>query len=358
MNRFLRYLYIIAIGSMLIFFTVKCSDDEIQDESEKKIPVSLISIERSNVTIPIITSGKVTAQQEIKLSFKTGGVIENLYADEGDKVKKGEIIASINLQEINAQFTQARSAFKKAERDFARVKALHQDSVVTLEGFQNAKTALEVAEANLKIAQFNLDYSTIVAPANGQIYKKFAEINEIIAPGTPVYMFGSSSNNWKIVTGITDKDINRVRIGDSARIMIDAFPEKYLKARVSEIAGAIDPVSFTYEVELQIEVNEAKLFSGMVASVKIYPKSEGRFKAIPIKSIVNANEMSGEIYFVNDNNVAENRTVKINQIWNEMVLIESGLDDVDEVILDGVEYVYNGAKVNVQSVKDNNLGDF
>jgi multidrug efflux pump subunit AcrA (membrane-fusion protein) len=189
------------------------------------------------------------------------------------------------------------------------------------------------------------------------IYKKFAEINEIIAPGNPVYIFGTSSNSWRIITGITDKDINKLRIGDSARVKIDALPEKYLKARVSEIAGAIDPISFTYEVELQIEGNESKLFSGMVASVRIYPKSEGSFKAIPIKSIVNANEMTGEIYYVNDSDVAENRTVKISQIWNEVVLIESGLDDINEVILDGVEYVYKGAKVNVQSAKEFNLGD-
>ncbi|MDX1702602.1 MAG: efflux RND transporter periplasmic adaptor subunit, partial [Melioribacteraceae bacterium] len=190
------------------------------------------------------------------------------------------------------------------------------------------------------------------------IYKKLAEVNEIIAPGTPIYIFGSSSNKWKIKTGVTDRDIKKVKIGDSAEVFIDALPQKYFMARISEIAGTIDPISYTYEVELQIDANKNELISGMVAYVKIYPKAEGEFKALPIKSLVNANELTGEVFYVNENNIAENKSVSIQQIWNEMVLVDSGLEDVDSVILDGVEYVYKGAKVNVQSVKRFRLGEF
>ncbi|MDX1702517.1 MAG: biotin/lipoyl-binding protein, partial [Melioribacteraceae bacterium] len=171
MNRFFKLIYKLLIGSILILVVLNCSDEESKVDSEKTIPVTLVEIEESPISIPIIASGKVQAQKEIKLAFKTGGVIENLYANEGDQIKKGELLANINLQEINAQVIQAESAFKKAERDYARIEALYKDSVVTLEGYQNTKTALDVAEANLNIARFNQDYSTIVAPTNGRIYK-------------------------------------------------------------------------------------------------------------------------------------------------------------------------------------------
>ena len=108
------------------------------------------------VTLPLVAenNGKISAiaavinGAEAKPSFKTGGVIAKTMVSEGQNVKKGQLLARLNLAEIDAQLSQANEAANKAERDLTRARRLLADSVATLEQVQNASTALEVAKKN------------------------------------------------------------------------------------------------------------------------------------------------------------------------------------------------------------------
>jgi len=343
---------VIALVMSVILYG--CGDEENKGTGVTGIPVSIFGIKESSASIPVKTSGKITADKEMRLSFKTGGIIEGIYANEGDFVQKGKILAEIDLQEINANVLQAKSALDKAERDFKRAEKLFADSVVTLEQYQNSKTALDVAKANFEIASFNKSLSTIKAPTNGRIYKKFAEIKEIVGPGTPIFHFGSSTGNWKIEAGLTDKDIKKVKKGDTADVYIDALPGKKFTAVISEIAGSIDPYSSTYKVELSLKDPSDRIISGMIAAVTIFSESDGIYKTIPIKSLVNADELRGEVFTLNESDsTVKSIPVVVKEIFNEMVIIESGLINVDFVILDGVEYMYDGAKVKVTNYNKN-----
>jgi len=344
----------ISKSMLLILFLLvllACSEMEKKDEPAAKIPVTIYNIEETDIKIPILTSGKISSQKEIKLSFKTGGIIDKIFVNEGQLVSKGDLLTTLDLKEINSQVVQAKVGFDKAKRDFSRIESLYADSVVTLEQYQNVKTALELAEANLNIAEFNQGYSVIRAPNSGQIYKKFAESNEMVAPGSPVLLFGSTNSKWKITSGLTDKDIQKIRIGDMAEVSIDALPDEKISAVVSEITGTINTYSSTYEVELLIESGQKNIVSGMIAAVKIIPKSKGYYKTVPIKSIVNADKFTGEVFTLSPDDSTVNRVdVKLDGIWNENVIIKEGLKGIDNVILDGVEYVYDGAKVKVVSL--------
>ena len=100
----LEYLLIFLI----LFAFYSCSNDEMPDPGEKIIPVSIVEIKSSEVSIPILTSGKITAKKEIKLSFKTGGILEGIFIEEGQSVKKGQLLAQLNLREINASGSKGK----------------------------------------------------------------------------------------------------------------------------------------------------------------------------------------------------------------------------------------------------------
>jgi multidrug efflux pump subunit AcrA (membrane-fusion protein) len=99
---------------------------------------------------------------------------------EGDAIKKGQVLAVLDLTEINAQVTQATLAFEKAERDYKRLSNLYRDSVVTLEQFQNAGTGLDIAREQLTAARFNRTFSEIRASENGYILRKFVNEGQVI----------------------------------------------------------------------------------------------------------------------------------------------------------------------------------
>ncbi|MCP5063159.1 MAG: efflux RND transporter periplasmic adaptor subunit [Ignavibacteriae bacterium] len=339
-----KIIFLFIVSSVLVLNS--CSSNEKTKEVEKAIPVRIVKVENKVVSIPIYSSGKISSESESKLSFKTGGIIKQIFFDEGQTVQRGQILAQLDLGEIQAKVNLAKAGYTKAERDFQRVEALYKDSVVTLEQLQNVKTGLDVAKSNMEIAEFNLNYSKISAPSNGKILKRFVEENELVGPGTPIIIFGSIGSTWIMRVGITDKDITRIQYKNNAKVIIDALPTKSFDAIVSEVASAANPYNGTYEIELTIKTDSKNLISGMVANAKIFPNSKGEAKIIPIEALVNADGKNGSVFIPTKNNtIAKKINVKIDGIIGTDVVVKIGLDNVLEVITDGVEYLTDGEKI-------------
>ena len=129
------------------------------------------------------TNGVVAARDEMRLSFKTGGIIRRITVQEGQSVKQGQLLAELELTEINAQFQQAKQVADKAARDLERGERLHADQVISLEALQNLRTQAAVTAAARDAARFNLSQSTIVAPRDGVILRQLAEERELVPPG-------------------------------------------------------------------------------------------------------------------------------------------------------------------------------
>ena len=270
-------------------------------KQKKAIPVTTTSISKEAISLPIHISGNIVASKESRLSFKTGGIIEKINADAGDEVQARQVLAQLDLKEINEQVRQARVGVEKAERDFRRIENLYKDEVTTLEQFQNAKSALEVARANLNIAEYNLRHSVIHAPTNGIILRKFMEENEITGTGNPIFYFASAEDSWKLTVGVSDKDIVKLKLGDDAEITTDAYPNKPLRGTISKIGNAPDLSTGLYEIELSLENTLLNLKPGFFAKGLIYPSDKIACYKIPIDA---AQEGAGNkvIYFTYDEN--------------------------------------------------------
>lgn len=336
---------VLVISAVFLTF---CSKKEEESSEIKKIPVKTETIKMIDYTPVITTAGKVYSNSEMKLSFKTGGVIKKVYVEEGKQVNAGQVIASLDLSEIDAQVTQARDAFQKAGRDFERIKNLYEDSVATLEQFQNATTGYSVAKSNLEIAEFNLKYSKITAPAAGKILKKLAEENELVGSGYPVILFGDTGADYLVKIGVTDKDLVKLSAGDAAKIEIDAYPGIIFTGRLTTIGQFADPHSGTYEVEISVDSKDYKLASGFVARVSIFPSVKEKVSMIPADAVKEADKKTGIVFRLkgNDGSV-EQVQVMICGIADNSVLVSSGLNEMDEVITEGAAYLTNRSKVTV-----------
>ena len=151
---------------------------------------------------------------------------------------------------------------------------------------QDAETAFEVARSSLEIAEFNLRYATIKAPANGKIMKRFAEANELIAGGQPVFLFASKGKEWIVRAGLAEQDIVNLQAGDSAAVTFGTYPGESFRAYVTELAEGIDPRSGTFEVELTLAEAPARLISGFTANLTIYPSRTQEFALLPVEALI------------------------------------------------------------------------
>ena len=323
-----------------------CADSGPRQSPEPMVAIRTTRITDTVIVFPVRAAGKLASKSESKLSFKTGGIIRTIMVDEGQSVRKDQILAQLNLEEINSQVSQAELALKKAERDYERAGNLYRDSVVTLEQFENAGTALEVARSNASIANFNLQYSTIRAPANGKILKRIAESNEIISPGHPVFLFASTGSNWVVRVNLTDRDIVRVGMRDSVQIRFDAYPAELFSGVVSEIGTSADPYTGTYEVEVRITRRPAGLISGFIAKVDIYPSTGERQVLIPVEALVDGSGLTGYVMVLKEGK-PERRKIQIKGVHDHGIVVREGLEPGEELIIEGAQYIRKGSRIQV-----------
>lgn len=338
---------IYGIIAVVLFTLVSCTQKTPEGTASETARVRVADVHHDRLNLPVISSGLVVPAREIKLSFKTGGIIAGIYVYEGKRVSKGEVLATLNLSEIEAQVKQFTNGYEKAVRDYNRAKNLYADSVATLEQLENAETAMNVSKAGLEAAVFNLEHSRIIAPDNGTILKQLAETNEVIAPGYPVFLFGTSGTGWKIRTGLADRDFVRIREGDTARVTMDAYPGVKFRSIVSQISEAANPLTGTYEIELDLPHSDYKLASGFIASLEIFPAKSDSCLYIPVQALVEADGSNGYVFTVNDSMKARKVKVSIIRIYGSSVAVSDEAGLTDRVITEGAVYLSDGDPVKV-----------
>ena len=311
------------------------------------VAVKLADVSQANSTEVLKASGLVASLEEARLSFKTGGIIERIYVKEGQNVRKGQLLATLNLTEINAQVQQANENVQKSERDLKRLTNLYRDSVATLEQVQNLTTALNVTKQFLEIATYNQGYSKIYASTNGVIVKKLMNEGELAGPGAPVFfMNASGANDWVMKVGIADKDWTRLHIGDRASVKLDAFPEITFTASVSNLSQGPDVNSGLYQAELKLNIQGKKIATGLFGNAQIIPSIVKKYISIPIDAIVEGNGDEAFVYVVADGK-ARKMPILLVGIDNTKAFIGSGLAGITQVITDGSAYLVEGNRVRV-----------
>ncbi|MFT3906597.1 MAG: efflux RND transporter periplasmic adaptor subunit [Steroidobacteraceae bacterium] len=290
--------------------------------------------------------GVVGNRDEVKLSFKVGGVIRSIDVDAGASVKQGQQLAAIEPTEINSQLDQAEALDAKAARDLERGERLYADQVMSLEQLQNLRTQRQVAGAQLAAARFNRSHALIVAPADGVILARVADAHELVPAGQPVLVYGSLNHPQVIRATLADRELPQVRIGDTASIQVEALPGVELAGRVREISGAADSATGLFPIEIELQQPNAALAAGMVATINIVNTRAAQKVRIPVGAVVNGDADRAWLFVVQDG-VAHRREVQVAFIDASEVALASGVAAGDRVVSSGAAYLNDGQRVRV-----------
>lgn len=342
----------ILLTVFILSFTVYygCSSKKNQATNDV-IPVKVMKLKKEKVHKTINVSGIFTTNDETYLSFKTGGIVKSIFVNEGDKVKKGQILATLELNEIQAQVSQAKSGYEKALRDFNRAQNLYRDSVSTLAQMQDAKTGLNIATEQLTIAKYNLNHSEIRAIDDGYVLKKFVNEGQLVSPGTPVFQTnGAVEDGWILKAGISDHDWSIVKVGDKALVQSDVNPSINIKAYVLRKSEGVDPHSGTFYVELRIKNDRSgKIASGLFGKAEIFPEYVKEMWAIPYQSILDGDGNTGYVFATNNMKIAKKVKVNIFALEEDSVYINKGLDNYKYLIVSGSAYLNNNSQIKVDN---------
>lgn len=341
MNKLLSIPFALIVAASALLFA-SCSDNKAQTPiTEDAVIVKTQPVTFTDYATKLTYSGSLASTSETKLSFKIGGIISKIYVREGDHVSRGQLLATLDLTEINAQVQQASLSTEKAKRDESRVRNLFNDTAATLEQLQNVQTQLNVANEGLRIAKFNQQYAQIRATEDGTIIKKIMNEGELASTGSPVLMMnGTSNNDWVVRFGVSDKDWAILRKGDAATVSLDAYPDETFKGIINKMAEAADPQSGTYEIEVKVLPNGKKFAAGFFANIQLNSTAVQKVSMIPIEALAEADAKTGYVYVLNaDQKTVVKKKVQIAFIDNDKVAIKSGLENVASVITDGTSYL-------------------
>jgi len=326
--------FVVAMAAILMASAAleSCTDSKgnsnIIPKTSEPIPVRVMQLQKSSGTQVIRASGHITTDDETILGFKTSGVVNAVLVKEGDFVKKGQLLATLDLREIDTHVSQARHGYEKAQRDNARVQNLYKDSVATLEQLENAATGLAIANEQLEAATFNKSFSSIHATANGYVLRKFVNAGQVVDVGDPIVLTnGAGAGKWILKIGVSDKQWSSINIDKKAKVKIDAFPDRTFEAVVNRKSETSDPQTGAFTVELQVEHQDLKLASGMFGAAELTFSNTQSSWSVPYEAVLDANDNDGFVFVTNDNKAARRQHVTIESFDGNTILKNEGLEE-------------------------------
>jgi len=342
----LIYTCIIAIS---IFSSCANKQEKVIDQTPI---VETISPVQSKIRTVIASSGTISNSEEIILSFKTGGIVESVYAEKGQYIEKGQMLARLNTTELDAQLEQATLNIEKLQRDEYRLIQLVRDTVATLEQLQNTQTVLSSAKQQLRSLEFNKQQAYISAPASGFILKRQANPGEFKSPGTAVFIIGSNSNSiagqWTFRISISDRDRIKLATGQQAIITLDVITGKEFEGTISKLSSVPDTKTGTYDCYVSFDSQGENIVYGLSGKLSIPHETERSFTELPLEAFVGADGNTAVIYTLNKDNIVEKQTVSIRSINKETISLNEQLPADLRIITSGKNKVSINKKATIK----------
>jgi RND family efflux transporter MFP subunit len=182
------------------------------------------------------------------------------------------------------------------------------------------------------------------------VLRKFANDGQIVGPGTPVLMVnGAGQSNWILKAGVSDYQWASIKTGDKATITTDALPGQTINAFVSKKSEGVDPVSGTFQVQLQLNNAPAgKIASGLFGKATINPSQSTKAWSVPYDALLDGDAGSGYVFITNDNTTAQKVKVQVDKIENGKVIVSGGLENAKALIISGSAYLNEGSRIKVK----------
>lgn len=341
----LRTTSLLAISSLVL---LACSETRTPEAAPVQ-PVRVITAGADSSAARILATGLVGSQEEARLGFKTGGVISSIRVEAGARVSRGQVLATLDNTEINAQVRQASEGLTKARRDRDRAEQLFKMGVLAEQAVQDARTQVALAEASLSSASFNRQHATITAPGNGIVLQRLAEPRELAAPGAPILVVSREAQGWVLRIGLNDKAATQVRIGDPAEVRLAAYPTHVITGTVREIGGASDPRTGTVPAKVSLPaVPGLNYISGQVGEAAITPRQNTSLRiTVPLGAILEGNRDQATLYVISADNKAVRRQVTVGRIQDDRVEVLAGVQAGERVVSEGAAWLNPGAPVRV-----------
>lgn len=329
-------------------------------KTQEEVPVKVYKLAPVDFTDELPAVGTVKSVPALELKFETNGVIQTLNVKEGDKVRKGDTLATLNPRDVKleiewaqSKLDSARAEYNAALKRYQVIKKLYEVGAIIKDRLDQAQAEVDVAKAKIEIAHRELALSKakmkklqLLAPQDGIIGKKEKDVGEFVTPNDVVLTLLDPQNTY-VEVGIIEKDVYKIKTGQRVKVKVDTYPTRIFFGYVENIFPEIDERTRTMNVRIRVLDPGRLLKPGMFARADIGVFSKRNALVVPSISV--AIQRGAYYAGVVEENKVVYKKVSVEYITTDYAVIKKGLLPGDLVITEtpGMKRLNPGTGVKI-----------
>ena len=331
-------------------------DSKPPEKAEVIRPIAAIKVGESQKVSGRKFPGKAKATQEVNLAFDVGGKLIERPVNIGDTVKKGGVIARLNPRDFKAKVKSTKAEVKKAKLNYTRGKKLIKDGFISQREYDRLEAAVDVAEADLDIAQKALSDSVMKAPFGGHIANLFVENYQAVLSKKVIARLLDTSQ-IEMVVQVPENLISKVSYIEDIQVTFDSFPDITLAATIKEVSNEASLTTRTYPVTLIMQQDDdVEILPGMAGNASgtlVMPGAGDELEqlVVPVKAVFTPDtEKQDHVWVIDENSGSvQLRKVKTGQLTRSGIQVTDGLQEGEWIATAAVHTLREGQKVRIDS---------
>ncbi len=349
--------------ALILIITTGCGKHEEEAKHPLVSDVTVEVVNKKPVESFYTTSATVKSKTNSVVASMLTGKVTSIAVEEGDLVKVGQLLLTIDARDIAQKATGAAAGvkaaqmaansasenMKMAEKTYQRYKNLYNEKVITKQEFdqfttqknvaaiqyEQAKAGIQQARAGLGEVKVYQSYARVTAPVSGIVTQRNIDLGSTAMQGQPIITI-EKPGEMELVANVDESFLGKIKEGENTTLEIAG---KTYKRQITKVVRHIDPMTRTFKVKIDI----SGLTGGQFAKINI-PVEKKNAIVVPIIAITKKGELTG-IYAVDENNIISYRLVRVGKKFGENVEILSGIDDGDKIITIGADKAVDGGRI-------------
>jgi RND family efflux transporter MFP subunit len=298
---------------------------------DRQLPVRAYTVARRTLEREVLVAGTVEPLRSIALAARTEGVVERVRVEAGDRVRAGELLATIDVREQQAELARAQAALTEARTNFERLDALRDRNFVDQASVVRAKAALEVAETDVKLWQTRIDFGRIEASIDGVVIERRIEPGAAVARLAPAFEL-ADLDQLVLRLGVSELDAAGIAAGTEVPVVIDALGDTAVEARVRRVFPSADRTSRLVTVELALPGAYAThgVRPGYLARARFSVDRRSEVVAVPAAAVALGSEPY--VMVIGAEGKLERRPVRVGVVQGDWREIVEGVSEGEQLV--------------------------
>jgi RND family efflux transporter MFP subunit len=311
-------------------------------QSSSDVAVRVSEVQTQSVDLDFAVNGNFAPAQQMDFASENSGRVVKVLVDEGSRVRRGQTLAIVEAGTLSIDLESAQATLQNALRDRQRYENALKTGGVTQQQVDQARLAVETAQARVGQARIRVGDANVRASINGVVNKRYIEPGAYVSPGTKMFEIVDVSK-LKLTVNVNENQVAQLKLGNPVQVKASVFPDKTFKGRVSFIAAKAD-AALNFPVEIEVTNAGSQLKAGMYGTAIVDFPSQAPVVVVPRTAFVGSVN-SNQVFVLDAGNIAKTRKVIAGRIMGDQVEVLQGLAAGDKVITSGQINIVDGSKV-------------